>query len=174
MQRLAVPFALCAVWLLIAWAIDYFWFTKLCEQCSRLFGFDFRFAYREDVIKVETDRVSGIFLFALPLLIYAFVLVPYRKLTNQAAWKDAFQKWSRPFFWLAMIVFWVWLLESAFGLFEGILPDAVRRYAESYQLKISGTVLGIRSTEFNCKLGGLLGLVLGSYLFLSRGVAPKS
>ena len=136
--------------------------------------FRVQFAYRQDVIKAETDRVSGIFLFALPLLIYAFVLVPYKKLTDQIAWRDAFQKWSRPFFWLSMIVFWVWLLESAFGILESILPDALRRYAESYQLKVSGTVLGIRNTEFNCELGGLLGLILGSYLFLSRGVAPKS
>ena len=41
MQRLAVPFALCTVWLLIAWSIDHFWFTRLCEQCSRLFAFEF-------------------------------------------------------------------------------------------------------------------------------------
>ena len=52
----------------------------------------------------------------------ALVLVPYKKLTDQAAWKDAFQKWSRPFFWLSMIVFWVWLLESAFGSWSRFCP----------------------------------------------------
>jgi hypothetical protein len=51
------------------------------------------------------------------------------------------------------------------------LPDWFKNYAESYQLKISGTVLGVKEVAFNGRLGGLFGLLLGIYFFLTNGVA---
>jgi hypothetical protein len=170
MSRLAVPFALCSIWFMFAWAIDKFWFTVLCQQCSALFAFQFSLKARE-LVSIETDRVSAIFLFALPFLLYAIALIPYRKYKSRDAWLAAVEKWSRPFFWLALVCVWVWLIESAYTMFSSSLPEWFKSYAEGYQLKISGTILGIREVTVNGKLGGLFGLILGVYLFLSKGMA---
>jgi hypothetical protein len=73
--RLAVPFSLCSLWFMIAWAIDKFWFTVLCSRCSELFAFEFSLKARE-LLTVQTDRVSAVFLFVVPFVIYAFLLIP--------------------------------------------------------------------------------------------------
>jgi hypothetical protein len=174
MKNLALPFTFCFVWFLIAWSVDHFWFTAFCQQCSELFAFDFHLAYRRDVVTLNTDRVSGLFLFVAPLLIYAFVLIPYKNLSNREAWMTAFEKWSRPFFWLAMIAFWVWFLENIYGMFEEAWPHWFKNYAESYQMEISGKVLGVKDLTIKGKLGGLFGLLLGIYLFLSNGLSREA
>jgi hypothetical protein len=158
---------------MIAWAIDKFWFTVLCSRCSELFAFEFSLKARE-LLTVQTDRVSAVFLFVVPFVIYAFLLIPYKNIKLGNAWESAIAKWCRPFFWLAQIFIMVWLVESAYSMLASSLPDWFKNYAESYQLKISGTVLGVKEVAFNGRLGGLFGLFLGIYFFLTNGVArPK-
>jgi hypothetical protein len=154
---------------MIAWAIDKFWFTVVCSQCSALFGFEFSLKAR-DLLTVTTDRVSAVFLFVLPFLAYAIYLIPYKNFRSSTAWSEALQRWSRPFFWLALVAMWVWAIESIYAMFSNSLPEWFKSYAEGYQLRLSGTVLGVREVTVNGKLGGLFGLVLGIYLFLSKGM----
>lgn len=174
MGRLAVPFTLCSIWFTVAWAIDKFWFTVICPDCSALFAFEFSLKARE-LLSIQTDRVSAVFLFVVPFVVYALLLVPYKNFKSQSAWREALQKWSLPFFWLAQVFLWVWLVESAYAMLSASLPEWFKSYAEAYQLKISGTVLGVKDVTINGRLGGLLGLLIGVYLFLANGVSrPKS
>ena len=170
MQRLAVPFTLCSVWFMTAWAIEKFWFAAICVPCSTLFAFELNLKGQE-LLNISTGRVSTVVLFVIPFLVYALVLIPYRHLGSAADWSEAIQQWSRPFFWFAMVVFWVWVGDIAYSMLVGTLPDWFRIYGDGYQLHLSGTALGIKEITVNGKFGAFLGLILGLFLFLSRGLA---
>ena len=172
MQRLAVPFTLCAVWFVAAWAIEKFWFAAICGPCSTLFAFELGLK-GQDLLNISTGRVSAVVLFGVPFLVYALVLIPYRHPGSGGDWSEAIQQWSRPFFWLAMVVFWVWIGEVAYSMLIGTLPEGFRIYGDGYRLHLSGTALGVREITVNGGFGAFLGLMLGLYLFLSRGLARR-
>lgn len=162
----------CIVWFMVAWAIDKFWFTILCPQCSSLFAFDFDLTAK-DLVHLKTDRVSAVFLFVVPFAIYFFVVIPYKELRSSQAWLKALHNWSRPVVWLIAVAVWVWALESIYSMAAPHLPGFFTSYAEKYLLKISGTVLGVKEIDLTGRLGALLGLIAGVYLFVVRGVAGR-
>lgn len=170
MQRLAVPFTLCAVWFMAAWAIERFWLGALCGACANVFGFELSLNAQE-LLKLATGRVSAVVLVGLPLLVYLLVVVPYRNVGSGAHWADAVQLWSRPFFWLAMVFVSAWVGEMAVSALAGLLPDGFRAYADGYRVALSGTALGVREIAVSGRFGAFVGLLLGLYLFLSRGLA---
>ena len=162
----------CIAWFMVAWAIDKFWFTALCDRCSALLAFDFELNSK-DLLHLKTDRVSTIFLFIVPLVVYFFVVVPYKDLRSSRAWLEALYRWSRPIAWLMAVFVWVWALESLYSVVSSHLPDFFTSYAEKYLLKISGTVLGVKEVELTGRLGALIGLIVGLYFFVVRGVAGR-
>ncbi len=170
MQRLAVPFTFCAVWLMAAWAIDHYWLAAACPACTDPFSLELTLN-AQDVLKLATGRVSAVVLIAVPLLVYLLVLIPYRSFGSGGAWSDAIQAWSRPFFWLAMVFFFVWVGELTVSALTGLLPKGFGAYAEGYGLSLSGATLGVREITVSGRLGACVGLLLGLYLFLSRGLA---
>lgn len=170
MQRLAVPFTLCAVWFMVAWAIERFWLGALCVACAHVFAFELSLN-AQDLLKFNTGRVSAVVLVAVPLLAYLLVLIPYRNLASGGYWSDAIQLWSRPFFWLAMVFFFAWVGEIAVSAVAGLLPDGFRAYADGYRVSLSGTALGVREIAVSGRFGAFVGLLLGLYLFLARGLA---
>jgi hypothetical protein len=167
-----IALAACIGWFMLAWAIDKFWLTVLCDQCVALFAFDFELNSK-DILHLKTARVSTIFLFIVPLVLYFFAVVPYRDLRSSRAWLEAFYKWSRPFVWLLAVFVWVWALESAYSLVSAYLPDFFTSYADKYLVKISGTALGVKEIELTGRLGALIGLIVGLYFFVVRGVAES-
>lgn len=169
MQRLAVPFTLCVVWFLAAWLMERFWLGTVCTVCANVFAFDLTLN-AQDLLKIATGRVSAVVLVGVPLLVYLLVLIPYRQPTSGGAWSDAMQLWSRPFFWLAMVFFFVWGGELAARALGGLLPDGFRAYSEGFRLSLSGTALGVREISASGQLGAFVGLLLGLYLFLTRGL----
>jgi len=162
--------AACIGWFMFAWAIDKFWLTVQCDQCVALFAFDFELGSK-DILHLKTDRVSPIFLFIVPLVLYFFTVVPYGDLRSSRAWLETLYKWSRPVVWLLAVLVWVWALESAFSLVSAHLPDFFTSYADKYLLKISGTALGVKEIELTGRLGAFIGLIVGLYFFVVRGVA---
>jgi hypothetical protein len=105
--------------------------------------------------------------------LYFFAVVPYRDLRSSRAWLEAFYKLSRPFVWLLAVFVWVWALESAYSLVSAYLPDFFTSYADKYLVKISGTALGVKEIELTGRLGALIGLIVGFYFFVVRGVAES-
>ncbi len=167
-----IAVAACVGWFMLAWAIDKFWLTVQCDQCVALFAFDFELSSK-DILHLKTDRVSTIFLFIVPLVAYFVAIVPYRDLGSSRAWLETLYKWSRPVVWLLAVFAWVWALESAFSLASAYLPDFFTSYADKYLVKISGTALGVKEIELTGKLGAFIGLVVGLYFFVVRGVAES-
>ncbi|HMN14022.1 MAG TPA: hypothetical protein PKD55_17030 [Bellilinea sp.] len=170
MQRLAVPFTLCAVWFMAAWAIERFWLGALCRACAGVFGFELSLNAQE-LLKLTTGRVSAVVLVGVPLAAYLLVLIPCRNLASGGHWADAVRLWSRPFFWLAMVFVFAWVGEIGVSALAGLLPDGFRAYADGYRAALSGTALGVREVAVSGRFGAFLGLLLGLYLFLSRGLA---
>ena len=153
-----------------AWAIEKYWFAAICGPCSRLFAFELGLK-AQDLLNISTGRVSAVVLVAAPLLVYALVLIPYRHPGSGGEWSEALQRWSRAFFWLALVFAWVWIGEVAYSMLVEILPDGFRSYGDGYQLGLSGTALGLRELTVTGKFGAFFGLIVGFYLFLSRAVA---
>ena len=120
------------------------------------------------------DRLSAVFLFVVPFVAYFFFLVPYGALRQKSAWMKAFSEWSQPVAWLMFVAVCVWGLESVYSMAAPHLPLFFTSYAEKYLVKISGTVLGIREVDITGRLGALIGLIVGGYLFVSRGVAARA
>jgi hypothetical protein len=167
-----IALAACICWFMLAWAIDKFWLTVACDQCVELFAFDFELNSK-DILHLKTGRVSTIFLIIVPLVLYFLAVVPYRDLASPRAWLEALYKWSRPVVWLVAVFAWVWLLESAYGLVSAHLPDFFTSYADNYLVKISGTALGVKEIALTGKLGAVIGLIVGLYFFVVRGVAES-
>ncbi len=162
----------CIGWFMFAGAIDKTWLTVLCDQCVGLFAFDFELNSK-GILHLKTGRVSTIFLFIVPFVLYFFAVVPYKDFRSSRAWLEALYRWSRPIVWLLAIFVWVWAFESAYGLVSAYLPDFFTTYADNYLLKISGTALGVKEIELTGKLGALIGLIVGLYFFVVRGVAES-
>jgi hypothetical protein len=162
----------CVGWFMFAWAIDKFWLTVQCDQCVALFAFDFELSSK-DILHLKTDRVSAIFLFIVPLVLYFFAVVPYRDPISPRAWFETLYKWSRPVVWLLAVLVWVWALETAFSLVSAHLPDFFSSYVDNYLVKISGTALGVKDIALTGKLGAFIGLIVGLYFFVVRGVAES-
>jgi hypothetical protein len=167
-----IAVAACIGWFMFAWAIDKTWLTVLCDQCVALFAFDFELNSK-DILHLKTDRVSTIFLFIVPFVLYFFAVVPYKDFRSSRAWLEALYRWSRPVVWLLAVFVWVWALESAYGLVSAYLPDFFTSYADRYLVKISGTALGVKEIELTGRLGALIGLIVGLYFFVVRGVAES-
>ena len=51
------------------------------------------------------------------------------------------------------------------------MPSGFAAYAEGYGVSLSGTMPGVREITVSGRLGACVGLLLGLYLFLSRGLA---
>lgn len=170
MQRLAVPFTACAVWFMAAWAIEHYWLGAACAACRNLFAFELSLN-AQNLLKLTTGRVSAVVLVAVPLAAYWLVVIPYRNLASGGHWADAVQLWSRPLFWLAMVFVFAWLGEIAVSALSGVLPDGFRAYADGYHVALSGTALAVRDLTVSGHFGAFVGLLLGLYLFLSRGLA---
>ena len=122
MNTRLIALTACVGWFMLAWAIDKFWLTPICDQCVALFAFDFELNSK-GILHLKTDRISTIFLFIVPLVAFFFAVVPYRDLVSPRAWLEALYRWSRPVVWLLAVRVWVWALESAFSLVSGHLPD---------------------------------------------------
>jgi uncharacterized membrane protein YhaH (DUF805 family) len=153
-----------------AWAIEHFWLAAACRACEGVFAFDLSLNAQE-LLRIATGRVSAVVLVGVPLLVYLVVLIPYRNLGSAGHWADAVRHWCRPFFWLAMVFLFVWVGELAVTTLAGLLPNGFRAYAEGYRLSLAGTALGLREIAVSGRLGACLGLLLGFYLFLARGLA---
>jgi hypothetical protein len=167
-----IALAACIGWFMLAWAIDKFWLTPLCEQCVGLLAFDFELSSK-GILHLKTERVSTIFLFVVPLVLYFFAVLPYKDPASPRTWLEAAYRWSRPVVWLVAVLVWVWGLETAYSLVSAYLPDLVTSYADQYLVKISGTVPGVKEIALTGRLGALIGLIVGLYFFVVRGVAES-
>ena len=167
-----IALAACVGWFMFAWAIDKFWLTVQCDQCVALFAFDFELSSK-DILHLKTDRISTIFLFVVPLVLYFFAIVPYKDPISPRAWLETLYKWSRPVVWLLAVLAWVWALETTFSLVSPHLPDFFSSYVDNYLVKISGTALGVKDIALTGKLGAFIGLIVGLYFFVVRGVAES-
>lgn len=168
MRKISVPLVMSIIWFMIAWGIDTYLLRPSCELCSDLFSVKVDVAFRE-AAELTTKRVSLLILVLIPWIVYAFVVVPYKELRSPKAWRLAMQRWCQPLGLLIGAFFIAFAIEYfLYDPFKEHIPSAVRSYAERYSLTVSPLFPALETFKLTSHLGGLLGLIWGLYLFLSR------
>ncbi|HQR03600.1 MAG: hypothetical protein JSR19_02155 [Proteobacteria bacterium] len=161
------------LWLLTALAIDRLVLAVYCPVCANLLAFDLKLHL--PAAELAFPPVSLLVLLVLPMILLALYLLPWRTLLSRTAWSEAFALWCQPWFWLLAAVALTVLGESLFIVLKGYLPGALVVLMEKFSLStsLSVAVPGYKETTpftLTASLPGLLGLALGIYLFLRKGL----
>ena len=157
------------LWLAVALAIDRWLLTPFCETCANALALELK--VRLPAAELTFPPVSLLVLIVLPMIVLALVLVPWRNLLVGYAWREAFVHWCQPWFWLLLALVLAVAGESLYLVAKDHLPKAVTAVADKFSLTVTFSVLkDYRPVSLTASLAGTLGLALGLFLFLSKGV----
>ena len=173
MKRLAITTTLALVWMLLALGLDRLVLSQYCPICANVLALELRL--KLPAAEITYPPVSLLVLLVLPMVILAIALIPWQKLSSAKEWKDGFAQWCQPWFWLFFAVVLAVLGESLFLATNDYMPKALTALAEKFTITgtVSVAVKGFKETTplvLTASLSGLIGLVIGSYLFLEKGV----
>jgi chromate transport protein ChrA len=105
------------------------------------------------------------------MLVLALFLVPWRHLLLGSAWRESFVRWCQPWFWLLVAVVLTVVGESLYLAVKDSLPKALTVVADKFSITATFSVLkDYKPLSLTASLSGILGLVLGTCLFLAKGV----
>lgn len=161
------------LWLIFALAIDRLLLSAYCPVCANILSLDLK--VKLPAAELAYPPVSLLVLIVVPMIMLAFYLVPWRQLRSPSAWREAFSLWCQPWFWLLVAVALAVLGESIFIAAKDYIPNAIANLAEKFSVtaSLSVAVPGFKETTplaLTASLSGFIGLALGSYLFLKKGV----
>lgn len=174
MNRISITATAVAIWLGLALLIDRLVLSQHCLACSNALTLDMKI--KLPAADMSYPPVSLLVLLLIPMVISALVLLPWKGLRSKTNWQEALARWCQPWFWLAIAIVLSVLGESLFLMTKEYLPKALTTLAEKVTLIASVTVdvkCYKENTPFilTASLSGFLGLIIGSYLFLEKGVA---
>ena len=166
-RNIGVLAVLALLWLGLAAGLDTFVVRPRCTSCVDLASLKLTLTTPAAVL--EFPSISLLVLFGVPLVVSAFALVPWRTPKTASAWQQSFTRWSQPLVWLAVAVGLAILLESIFLLVKDTLWAGITNVAEKFTVTALVSVGGFKLSLTG---GGssFVGLVVGSYLFLSKGL----
>jgi len=105
------------------------------------------------------------------MLVLALFLVPWRQLLMASAWRVSFVRWCQPWFWLLVAVALTVVAESLYVAVKDSLPKAFTAVADKFSVTATFSVLRrYKPLSVTASLPGCLALVLGTFLFLAKGV----
>jgi hypothetical protein len=173
MRALGLSAFIVAIWLAVALTIDRLFVSSWCLQCATGLALEIKLALPGATLTVPPISLAVLLLF--PMLLLALFLIPWRDFQNADAWRVAFSKWAAPWMWLAVAVLLCILGESIFLVTRDNLPRALTALAEKFTITgtVSVAIKGFKETTplaVTASLSGLLGLMLGMYLFLEKGI----
>ena len=156
------------LWLAIALVVDHYLVSTVCPQCTRIAAVTL--ALQIPAGSLNLPRVGLALLAGLPLLALFLYLVPWRSLGNAARWGDAFRLWCQPIIWLAVAVALAVLGESLYLVSKDHWSQGMRNVAEAFSLSATFTVNDFLFLTLKGGVTSLLGLIVGLYLFVRKGV----
>jgi hypothetical protein len=173
MKQLSIAATLVLVWMLVALSLDRLLLSQYCSACASVLALELKL--KLPAAEITYPPVSLLVLLVIPMLLLAVVLIPWRHARSSRAWRDAFAIWCQPWFWLLFAILLAVVGESLFLATKEYLPKALTSLAEKFTITgtVSVAVKGYKETTpfaLTASLSGLIGLVLGSYLFLEKGV----
>jgi hypothetical protein len=135
------------LWLAIALVVDHYVVSTACPQCT---------------------RIAAV---ALTLQIPAGSLnLPRVGLALLAGLPQAFRLWCQPIIWLAVAVALAVLGESLYLVSKDHWSQGMRNVAEAFSLSATFTVNDFQFLTLQGGVTALLGLIVGLYLFVRKGV----
>ena len=156
-------------WLILALVIDRWLVTPYCATCANAFALDLRI--KLPAAELTYPSVSVLVLLILPMILLALYLMPWRQLREGSAWRESLTRWCQPWFWLLIAIVLTVVGESIFTAVEDYLPKAFTGVAEKFAVTITLSVFkDYKPLSLTASLSGLLGLVMGTYLFISKGM----
>ncbi len=157
------------LWLAAALAIDRWLLAPYCATCVHALALELK--VRIPAAELTYPPVSVLVLIGLPMLVLALFLVPWRHLHLGSAWREAFVHWCQPWFWLLVAVALAVAGESLYLAAKDQLPKALTAVADKFSVTATLSILkSYKPLSLTASLAGFLGLVLGIYLFLAKGV----
>lgn len=173
MRTLGLSAMLVAIWLVFALAIDRLFLSYWCPQCANVLALELKLTM--PAATLTYPPVSLIVLLLLPMIALAVFVAPWNELRSAAAWRQAFEKWAMPWLWLCFAVVLCIVGESLYLVTKEYLPKAITTLAEKFSITgtVSVAVKGFKETTpvaLTASFSGLIGLTLGAYLFLEKGV----
>ena len=169
MRKIGIASVVTLLWLACALAIDRWIVAPYCAACVKALTMDLRI--RLPAAEFYYPRVSVLVLLIPPMVLLALYLVPWRHLRTAHEWRDALERWCLPWFWLIVLVVLTVVGESVFILLKNNLAAALTGVAEQFSLTMSLTVFRrYQPISLTASLFGLLGLLIGAYLFITKGV----
>jgi hypothetical protein len=174
MKRISVTATIVLLWLIVALALDRLVLSRYCLECANVLALELKL--KLPAAEVTYPPVSLLVLVILPIVGLALVLVPWRQLHSGSAWQQAFSRWCQPWFWLGVTIILCVVGESLFLVIKEHLPKAIAELAEEFAITgtVSVAVKGYKETTplaLTASLAGLLGLAIGAYFFLTRGMS---
>jgi hypothetical protein len=105
------------------------------------------------------------------MILLALYLLPWRQLREGSAWRESLVRWCQPWFWLLIAIVLTVVGESIFIAVKDYLPKTLTGVAEQFAVTITVSVFkGYKPLSLTASLSGLLGLVIGTILFISKGM----
>lgn len=158
------------LWLAIALAIDRWLLAPFCAGCVDVLALDVK--VRLPAAELAYPPVSVLVLIVVPMFALALYLVPWKKWRVGSAWRASFARWAQPWFWLLIVMILAVIGESLYLAVKDFLPTALSAVAEKFSVSVSFSVFkDYQPLSLTTSLAGFIGLGLGVYLFLTRGVA---
>jgi hypothetical protein len=167
-QRIALVTIVCVLWTIIALVLDHFMIFKHFAGLGKCLLLQLKLS--SPAGEIDLPEISVIVLLGVPLLALGLALIPWRSIGDRSAWYTAFMKWCQPVFWFLIAIVLTIVGQSLFLLSKEHLPKGLVELSEKFSLDIT-----LKSWEFTFatlkgSLSALVGLVVGSYLFLQKGV----
>jgi hypothetical protein len=173
MKSINITITLFLVWLLVALGIDRFVLGEYCPACTNALALELKL--KLPAAELSYPPVSLLVLVLFPMIALGFYLIPWRELQTASAWREGIARWCQPWFWLVVAIVLAIVGESLFIATREYLPSVITELAEKFSVTgtLSVAVKGFKETTpltLTASLAGCIGLLLGAYLFLKKGV----
>jgi len=169
MRKIGTATIATVFWLILALVIDKWLVRPYCATCVKALALNLRI--KLPAAELNYPPVSVLVLLILPMILLALYLLPWRQLREGSAWRESLGRWCQPWFWLLIAIVLTVVGESIFIVIKDYLPKALTGVAEQFAVTVTLSVFkNYKPLSLTASLAGLLGLVIGMILFISKGV----
>ncbi|HTU00158.1 MAG TPA: hypothetical protein VMG58_00025 [Candidatus Sulfotelmatobacter sp.] len=165
---LTAVFVASLLWLCLAFVLDRYAVAPALPWMSHVATIKLQFKW--PLGSVNLPRIGLVTLLGVPLLVLAAMCVPRRHIGEGAAWLSGFQTWARTIVWFVALIVLILAGQMLYIVLQKMIPEGVSKLAESFEVHGAISIFDFDFAELTGSLSALLGLIVGLYLFLKKGV----
>jgi hypothetical protein len=169
MRKIGTATIVTVFWLILALVIDRWLVRPYCATFAKAMALDLRI--KLPAAELTYPPVSVLVLLILPMILLALYLLPWRQLREGSAWRESLGRWCQPWFWLLIAIVLTVVGESIFVVVKDYLPEVLTSIAGQFAVTVTLSAFKVyKPLSLTASLFGLLGLVIGMILFISKGL----